>query len=93
MTESSCGFHTAVNLAPSNRGIGVVAMNDIFEIWSLPWHALQRRLAKGVGAAVAAYATTNSRDAGGRVAAAAASNWLVRALSDSAPPAAFQTHR
>jgi len=68
-------------------------MNDIFEIWSLPWHALQRRLAKGVGAAVAAYATTNSRDAGGRVAAAAASNWLVRALSDSAPPAAFQTHR
>jgi hypothetical protein len=68
-------------------------MNDVFEIWSLPWHALQRRLAKGVGAALAANATTNPRDAGARVAVAPASSWLVRALSDSAPPAAFWTHR
>jgi len=25
-------------------------MNDIYEIWSLPWHVLQKNLAKGIGA-------------------------------------------
>jgi hypothetical protein len=29
-------------------------MNDIYEIWSLPWHALQKNLAKGIGAQEAA---------------------------------------
>ena len=24
-------------------------MNDICEMWSLPWHALQRNLASGIG--------------------------------------------
>jgi len=67
-------------------------MNDIFEIWSLPWHALQRRLAAGVGAEAAARHATNPRGAGVGV-AVPASSWLARALSDSALPAAFQMHR
>ena len=68
-------------------------MNDIFEIWSLPWHALQRRLATAVGAEAPARNVTNPRGAGAGVAAVPASSWLARALSDSALPAAFQMHR
>jgi hypothetical protein len=68
-------------------------MNDMFEIWSLPWHALQRRLAKGVGAADAATVTANPLGAGARAAMAPASSWLARALSLRATPAAFQAHR
>jgi hypothetical protein len=61
-------------------------MNDIFEVWSLPWHDLQRRLAKGTGPAAsdattnaAADATANPRCAGPRHAGAPAGNWLARA--------------
>jgi len=68
-------------------------MNDMFEIWSLPWHALQRRLAKGVGAEAAANATTNPPNAGARVAAAPASSWLTRALSGAPTAAPLQVHR
>jgi hypothetical protein len=68
-------------------------MNGMFELWSLPWHALQRRLAKGVEAEVAANAATNPRSAGARVAAAPASSWLARALNVAPAPAAFQVHR
>jgi len=28
----------------------MTAMNDVSELWSLPWHALQRSLAKRFGA-------------------------------------------
>lgn len=68
-------------------------MNDIFENWSLPWHALQRRLAKSVGTEAAANAATNPRDADARVAAAPASSWLARALSVAPASTAFQAHR
>jgi len=68
-------------------------MNDIFENWSLPWHALQHRLAKGVGAEAAANAATNPREAGARVAAAQASSWLARALSIAPASTAFQAQR
>jgi hypothetical protein len=68
-------------------------MNDKFEIWSLPWHAMQRRLAKGVGAEPDASTATNPRGAGARVAAAPASSWLARALSLAPPRPAFQAHR
>jgi hypothetical protein len=61
-------------------------MNDLFEVWSLPWHDLQRRLAKGPGPAAsdattnaAADATANPQCAGSRNAAAPAGNWLARA--------------
>ena len=83
----------AVNLAASDRTLEAVAMDDLFEIWSLPWHALQRRLAKGVEAGAAAKATTNPRNAGARIAAAPAGSWLVRALTGAPAPAAFQVHR
>jgi hypothetical protein len=68
-------------------------MSDMFEIWSLPWHAMQRRLAKGVGAEAAARTATNPRDAGARVAAAPASSWLARALSRAPTAAPLQVHR
>lgn len=68
-------------------------MNDMFENWSLPWHALQRRLAKGVEAEAAAIATRNPRDAGARIAAATPSSWLARALSVAPPSTAVQAHR
>ncbi|MGO9513696.1 MAG: hypothetical protein ACLP2F_08655 [Steroidobacteraceae bacterium] len=67
-------------------------MNEIFELWSLPWHALQRSLANGFGAAgttVSAPANpvcTGARIAGTPVAGARASSWLVRALNASGEP-------
>jgi len=65
------------------RIIGITAMNDIFELWSLPWHALQRSLANGFGAETAISAPVNPPGSGVRVAAAPVS-WLARALSAAA---------
>jgi hypothetical protein len=61
-------------------------MNDMAEVWSLPWHELQRRLAEGPGPAAphaitnaAVHATANPRCAGSRNVGAPAGNWLTRA--------------
>jgi hypothetical protein len=54
-------------------------MDNIREIWSLPWHALQRNLAKGIRAeAVADYAATLEAVKAQRV-TLSASSWLARA--------------
>ena len=63
-------------------------MNDICELWSLPWHALQRDLALGlageaVGRSVPALRTVKVRRA---VAVVSANSWLSRALQAAAPP-------
>lgn len=55
------------------------AMNDISELWSLPWHALQHSLAHGFGAEGPVGAPPNSGIAAVRVVAAPASSWLARA--------------
>ena len=68
-------------------------MTDMFEVWSLPWHALQRNLAKRIGSAAAANAATGFRRAGQRAVAAPGSSWLARALNDAPPHTAFQAHR
>lgn len=62
-------------------------MNDMFEVWSLPWHALQRSLAKGVGSATVASATANLRRSGARMGPQPGSSWLARALDGDAPRA------
>lgn len=68
-------------------------MNDIFELWSLPWHALQRRLAASCGAETAAVASGNSQSPVAGIAATPASSWLVRALSVTAQAAASEANR
>gem|GEM_PF-5794149 len=48
-----------------------------FELWSLPWHDLQRRVALGLATAVNLQSV-----------AASANSWLSRAARHAAPPAA-----
>ena len=58
-------------------------MNEVLELWSLPWHTLQRKLAEPFGAAAAAahmafdakYLSSQSSGA----AAPAGGSWLARA--------------
>ncbi len=70
------------------------AKNDIFELWSLPWHALQRRLAVSFGdKTAAAMASGNDESAAARAAAAPTSSWLVRALSVTAQAASSRANR
>jgi hypothetical protein len=62
-------------------------MNDIREIWSLPWHVLQRNPAEGIGfqgtagggaaREAAKSETAKMRDAAG--------SWLVRARQRAVP--------
>jgi hypothetical protein len=72
-------LHPPVNLMRSNDLAGTDLMNDILEMWSLPWHALQRRLAKGLAIDTAAAGTT--RASGATAPIAPAGNWLMRARS------------
>jgi hypothetical protein len=53
-----------------------MAVNDILELWSLPWHALQRSLAKGFGSDSA---LVGREPAGVKVKVSEATSWLVRA--------------
>jgi hypothetical protein len=73
------GLHSGVNSPRSNAFMDLTAMNNFLEMWSLPWHALQHRLAMSVAADEGVQAP--------RPAAAAADtgSWLMRALS-AAPP-------
>jgi hypothetical protein len=54
-------------------------MNDIFELWSLPWHALQRSLAETFGAESAVHSAFTSKSLNSRNLPTPASSWLVRA--------------
>lgn len=54
-------------------------MNDIFELWSLPWHALQRSLADGFGTETSASGPVHPLTSGSDIAAPGAANWLMRA--------------
>jgi len=61
-------------------------MNDIFEFWSLPWHALQRSLASGFDSETLAIEAPGSAHRYSGVAAPpTGSNWLARARSGMAP--------
>jgi len=66
-------------------------MNETFEMWSAPWHALQRSLANGF-AGEAAVAAAADRQPGARGAAPSAVSWLMRARH-LAPQAAAHTSR
>jgi len=54
-------------------------MNDIFELWSLPWHALQRSLAEAFGAESAVHAASTSKSSISRNLPTPTGSWLVRA--------------
>jgi len=69
------------------------AMNDILELWSQPWHALQRSLAVSFGVESAAIASGNPRPTAAREAGMPAGSWLVRALSVTAQAAASKASR
>ena len=57
-------------------------MSDIFEFWSLPWHALQRSLASGFGAEAAESPARSPAHWNLGVAAPSdGSSWLSRARS------------
>jgi len=66
-------------------------MNETFELWSAPWHALQRSLANGSAGQAAVGAAPHPRPRA-RVEAPSAVSWLMRAR-DLAPQAAAQAHR
>jgi hypothetical protein len=55
-------------------------MDDVFELWSLPWHALQRRLAKGFGSEVGGGGAAKL-DPSGACDAPIRNSWLTRARS------------
>jgi hypothetical protein len=68
-------------------------MNDIFELWSQPWHALQRSLADSFRAEAPSGAGLNLQSSGdGTVPGPAGSNWLLRARLSAVQEAA-QAHR
>jgi hypothetical protein len=54
-------------------------MNDIPEMWSLRWHALQRNLATRIGADAAAHSAGTVKTVNMQSAAAIANSWLSRA--------------
>lgn len=67
-------------------------MSDIFELWSLPWHALQHSLAKGFGTETAGGSLDNPMNSNAGVAnSPPANSWLARARS--AAPQASQADR
>jgi hypothetical protein len=61
-------------------------MNDTFEMWSLPWHALQRNLASRLGGdAIIHSAAVTVTAVNAQNAAVAANSWLGRARLRVAP--------
>ena len=86
---------------PTPEFLAESQMNDACEMWSLPWHALQRNLAEEIGGNSLGYrgvarGTANSRDVFKDVfnvpaVAVPASSWLSRVQSRS--PAAVQVRQ
>jgi hypothetical protein len=56
-------------------------MNDIFEFWSLPWHALQRSLANALVAETVRSAAPAARSSKSVADLSASGSWLARARS------------
>jgi hypothetical protein len=54
-------------------------MNDTCEMWSLPWHALQRNLARGIGADAVGHSAATLKGANVPSVAVSANSWLSRA--------------
>ena len=73
-------------------------MNEVSEMWSLPWHDLQRNLAENLGGNAISYATATSRAVNAfegvstlkgvhvESVAICANSWLRRAQRRAAPP-------
>jgi hypothetical protein len=62
-------------------------MNDNCEVWSLPWHALQRNLALGLGAHAATRSAAPLTAVNVQSASVGANTWLTRARRRAAAPA------
>jgi len=60
-------------------------MNDTCEMWSLPWHALQRNLALELGGDAPAYSGATIKAANVQSATAYTNSWLGRARLRVAP--------
>jgi hypothetical protein len=60
-------------------------MNDTCEMWSLPWHALQRNLALRLGGDVPAHSGAAVKAANVQIGDVAANSWLGRARLRVAP--------
>ena len=60
-------------------------MSDICELWNLPWHALQKKLAYGKGTDAAAYPTVKLRAVNIQIGPVGADSWLGRARLRTAP--------
>jgi len=60
-------------------------MNDICELWHLPWHALQKDLALGLGADPLRLRLPAVKSANMQVTAVVPHSWLGRALLRAAP--------
>jgi len=72
----------AVKSMRSNGVNEEAILNDTFELWSLPWHDLQRSLAQRVGGEpVRPSRLRAQRAASPRAVAGLAGNWLSRARS------------
>lgn len=93
MSKLPPSVHTSVNSARSNHSIEAAHPGDASEPWSLPWHALQRRLARGFGVEAASYLPSGHRSPNARFKAAEAVSWLKRARIAVPPPAAFAPPR
>ncbi len=75
---------------------GSGCMNDVAQLWSLPWHELHRRLAGSVGLGSAPEKRTATIRAPARptarvAASAPAVTWLARARSGARPDGAAST--
>jgi hypothetical protein len=55
-------------------------MNDTCEMWSLPWHALQRNLALALGGEAIVHSAVTVQAVTVQSAAVGANSWLGRAL-------------
>jgi hypothetical protein len=60
-------------------------MNDTCEMWSLPWHALQRNLALELGGDAHAHSGATVKAVSVQSAAVYANSWLGRARLRAAP--------
>jgi len=68
-------------------------MNDIFEFWSLPWHALQRSLANGFGAEAHGSAAPGAKSFGFAATASTGGSWLARARLQMPPAQVYPASR
>lgn len=62
-------------------------MNDICQMWSLPWHDLQRNLASGIAGDVLGSSALSLKAVHVQGVAASANSWLRRAQRRTLPPA------